>query len=65
MQGLGLATNNPVKVAAGQLVQQTGQNSTRSALNAAGKVAAGLGTAWGLYNVGSDIAHAGDTISQG
>lgn len=65
MQGLGLTTNNPVKVAAGQLVQQTGQNSTRSALNAAGKVAAGLGTAWGLYNVGSDIAHAGDTISQG
>ena len=65
MQGLGLATNNPVKVAAGQLVQQTGQNSTRSALNTAGKVAAGLGTAWGLYNVGSDIAHAGDTISQG
>lgn len=51
-------------------VQETGKQivtneGTKHVLNAAGKVAGALGTAWGLYNVGSDIAHAGDTISQG
>ena len=34
-------------------------------LNTAGKVAAGLGTAYGAYNVMNDIMHAGDTITTG
>jgi len=34
-------------------------------LNVAGKVAAGLGTAYGAYNVVNDLAHAGDTITTG
>lgn len=34
-------------------------------LNTAGKVAAGIGTAYGAYNVMNDIMHAGDTITTG
>ena len=34
-------------------------------LNAAGKIAAGVGTAYGAYNVMNDIMHAGDTITTG
>lgn len=34
-------------------------------LGVAGKVAAGLGTAYGAYNVVNDLAHAGDTITTG
>ena len=35
------------------------------ALNTAGKITAGLGTAYGAYNVMNDIMHAGDTITTG
>lgn len=37
---------------------------SQAALNAVGKAAGVLGTAYGLYNVGNDIFHANDTISQ-
>jgi hypothetical protein len=34
-------------------------------LSTTGKVAAGLGTAYGAYNVVNDLVHAGDTITTG
>ena len=39
-------------------------SNSQAALNAVGKAAGVLGTAYGLYNVGNDIFHANDTISQ-
>jgi hypothetical protein len=38
-------------------------SNSQAALNAVGKAAGVLGTAYGLYNVGNDIFHANDTIS--
>lgn len=50
---------------AGQATNGAIQTGTRQVLNTAGKVAAGLGTAYGAYNVMNDIMHAGDTITTG
>lgn len=44
--------------------QASVQTGTSQALNTAGTVLGALGTAYGLYNVGADIANAGDHISQ-
>lgn len=52
--------------AIGTALKEVGKKApTKAGLNTIGTTAGALGTAWGLYNVGSDIAHAGDTISQG
>ena len=42
-----------------------GQTGTKQVLNAAGKVAGALGTLYGAYNIGSDIANAGSHRSVG
>ena len=41
-----------------------GSSGAQKALGTAGKIAAGIGTAYGLYNVGNDIAHMHDTVGQ-
>ena len=52
--------------AIGTALKEVGKKApTKAGLNTIGTTAGALGTAWGLYNIGSDIAHAGDTISQG
>ena len=63
-QGLGasLLNNNAAIL---DKVPQATVNAGKTALNTAGKVAAGLGTAYGAYNVMNDIMHAGDTITTG
>lgn len=63
-QGLGasLLNNNAAIL---DKVPQATVNAGKTVLNVAGKVAAGLGTAYGAYNVVNDLAHAGDTITTG
>lgn len=69
-----LASMTGGKLLSGYGMQQVGQQvgktvttniGTQQILNTAGKVAAGLGTAYGAYNVMNDIMHAGDTITTG
>lgn len=73
-----LASTTGGKLLTGAGMQQVGTNAAQQAgktvttnvvgkqvLNTAGKVAAGLGTAYGAYNVMNDIMHAGDTITTG
>lgn len=60
--GSTLATS-PKSWMIGTALKNAGEVGGKAMISTAGKVSGGLGTAWGLYNIGKDIAHEGDTIS--
>ena len=70
MTGGKLLTGAGMQQVGTNMASQTGKTVStniagKTALNTAGKVAAGIGTAYGAYNVMNDIMHAGDTITTG
>ena len=65
MTQMGIATGNQSTAMGGQALKNIGQQSTKLSTTAASNIASAIGTAYGLYNVGSDIANEDDTISTG